>query len=250
MLSFFKQHIHLLSKLDRDSYLREEQEHAMKINRQYKAKEFSSKTLFETFASPFFKRGKSTSSPFIPSKHISPALLSVDMSKVASGDQEEAALFESIKSSTRLAVSSVYFGVARLLTVVVGTAVLSFSLSWNLLSNDVIKVNGIEKPIYELDGMSTSLMYGSVVFQFMYLLEAFFLHNKESQMIYIDFVVLSLSSLYDTYWTLGSRWGKFDSDQLVMFFLLSGYMLFRSWYYCVSDRIKGGSPGALLGKER
>ena len=250
MLSFFKQHIHLLSKLDRDSYLREEQEHAMKINRQYKAKEFSSKTLFETFASPFFKWGKSTSSPFIPSKHISPALLSVDMSKVASGDQEEAALFESIKSSTRLAVSSVYFGVARLLTVVVGTAVLSFSLSWNLLSNDVIKVNGTEKPIYELDGLSSCQMIGSIVFQCMFLLETIFLHNKKSQMIYIDFVVLSLSALYDAYWTSGSRWGQLDSDQLVIFLLLSGYMLFISWYYCVSNRMRGESARVLLGKER
>lgn len=225
MISLFKQNIRNTLKLDAGSYLKGEERRMEKMKKLYQEKKLVDGSLFNAFYSRFLKR-----SQLIPRQSISNALLRLDASKLGTNYSFENDFFKEIEQSAFKAMVPLYIQVFRLFTSVLGVAMISTTVSAAVLSESFITVGGKQLDVKLLDGMKEWLLFGTLFFQSLFLLEVIFVHSRIEFFIYLDILILIASAFFDIFCFVQDSWGSLNSDQVVVLVLFMTYMWFRSWF--------------------
>jgi len=238
VLSMLKQHVHQLLRLDTTKYLTEQELRDRKIRyvsetRGYSEKPIVSLSCSKKSSSDLEARNKSKQKRMMMgdlkgsdhcSRRDSSLVVSIrDLQNIVTEKERKMSL-KDIHKESRKARLPIFGSVAALFIPVLGAAIIGLTISWNTILIDLYPF------------MEDTLKIATIIFQSIFALVTFFVHDRTEFLTYIDVVVSIVSVFADYYWFATDRWCNLNTRDLVSFSLLLGYMTIRTWYNAVKAR--------------
>ena len=229
MLSFYKQQIQKMLKLEATSYYERESKRTQKIKLLIEQAKVIDRSLLHLFYSRFCKKER-----MVPRASIGLTLLSLDESFIGSNEcSYHFHTFNGIKSSARSAMIPLYLKVLRLTISILGLTVIAFAISLTLLNETSVTVDNKQIPLDLLNGLEEWLVAGSLVFQALFMIEVFCFHSRVKFGIYVDIVVLCATGIFNVLVLAQNNFSEISLSQVFIYIIYLTYMWIRSWSDCM-----------------
>ena len=233
VLSLLQNHIGRLLRLDPDRHITSLTENCDKIIRYEEARYVYKGSVGAKLVSGLRLRKRNTTTT--SHTETTTTTTSVDIHDGdTSVDNETSSSSASLIKMERAATAAsrgIYGKVLLSFMPMAGIALIGFTLSWNTTPTP------IEFVPWSYPAMRHTAMVLTCVYQAAFALVALLIWNTNSFAVFLDFWLVVITPFADWLWfDRLIRFGKLETTDMILYTLLMGYFVFRSWYSVVKPR--------------